>query len=301
VTCTYCGCRNADGESRCRRCGRKAGDTLTGEVPLRIDGALAAMPRIAPASVSEERETSRVGGAELARAVQRPLFHDRAAPNVIPFEIYAPAPARPRRTEPVSLMPEQQPAGPAKRDPVKRRVKPPIPEAQGSLDFLPAIPDQPRTLGTTVESVIICEAPVATPVHRAIAAALDWSMVLIGYGLFLLAFRVAGGQFTLGKSNLILFGGALLLVAFTYGLFWAMAGTETAGMRWARLKLITFEGFPPEPQQRLLRFAGFCMSIGTVLGLLWSLADEESLAWQGHISRTFPTPRALESQVFCRR
>ncbi len=297
MTCTYCGCRNADGESRCRRCGRKAGDALTGEMPLRVDGALAAMPRMAPAAGTGERETSRVGGAELARAVQRPLFQDRAAPNVIPFEIYAPAPVRPRRTERVS----PTPADPAKRDPAKRRVKPQVPEAQGSLDFLPAIPDQPRTLGTTVEAVIICEAPVATPVHRAIAAVLDWSMVLIGYGLFLLAFRLAGGQFTLGKSNLFLFGAALLLVAFTYGLFWAMAGTETAGMRWARLKLITFEGFPPEPQQRLLRFAGSCMSICTVLGLLWSLADEESLAWQDHISRTFPTPQALESQVFCRQ
>jgi uncharacterized RDD family membrane protein YckC len=302
VTCTYCGCRNADGESRCRRCGRKPGDTLSAEVPLRIEGALAAVPRLALAGVTEERAANRVGGAELARAVQRPLFQDRAAPNVIPFEIYAPAPARPRKSERSSPLPTEQPrTDPARRDPAKRRPKPQVSDAQGSLDFLPAIPDQPRTLSTTVEAVIICEAPVATPVHRAIAAALDWSMVLIGYGLFLLAFRLAGGQFIAGKANLMLFAAALLLVAFTYGLFWAISGTETAGMRWARLKLITFEGFPPEPQQRLLRFAGSCMSICTVLGLLWSLADEESLAWQDHISRTFPTPRASELQVFCRR
>jgi uncharacterized RDD family membrane protein YckC len=217
------------------------------------------------------------------------LFQDRPAPNVIPFETYAPAEPRPRRTEHT------------RSDPAKaRRAKPPVSEAQGSLDFLPAISDQPRTLGTTVEAVIICEAPVATSLHRAIAAALDWSMVLIGYGLFLLAYRLAGGQFVLTKTNLLLFTAALVLVAFTYGLFWAIARTETAGMRWVGLRLITFEGFPPEPHQRLLRFAGSCLSFGTLLGLLWSLADEESLGWQDHISRTFPTPVVAQSQVFCR-
>jgi uncharacterized RDD family membrane protein YckC len=253
-------------------------------------GALAAVPQAKPPDTTEHGELTRRQSADLGRAVQRPLFQDRPAPNVIPFETYAPPISRPRRSD----QPRTDPAKP-------RRAKSQISDAQASLDFLPAVPEQPRTLGTTVEAVIICEAPVATPMHRAIAAALDWSMVLIGYGLFLLAYRLAGGQFLTGKVNMIMFGAMLVLMAFTYGLFWTIAGTETAGMRWARLRLISFEGFPPEPQQRALRFAGSCLSIGTVLGLLWSLADEESLAWQDHISRTFPTPLASESQIFCRR
>jgi uncharacterized RDD family membrane protein YckC len=264
------------------------------EVSLRTEGALAAA-----VALRVDRDSARPSGA-MARAVQRRLFTDQPAPNVIPFETYAPVEPRPRRANRPSTGQEGDP--PKRSDPAKaRRTKPRVSDAQGSLDFLPAIADQPRTLGTTVEAVIICEAPVAIPLHRAIAAGLDWSMVLIGYGLFLLAFRLAGGQFVPGKSNLLMFGAALVLVAFTYGMFWAIAGRETAGMQWARLRLITFEGFPPEPRQRLLRFAGSCLSFGTVLGLLWSLADEESLAWQDHISRTFPTPRASESQIFYRR
>jgi hypothetical protein len=35
---------------------------------------------------------------------------------------------------------------------------------------------------------------------------------------------------------------------------------------------------------------GSCLSVCSVVGLLWSLVDEESLAWQDHISGTFPTP-----------
>jgi uncharacterized RDD family membrane protein YckC len=288
VTCTYCGCRNAEDEIRCRRCGRKPGDTLSTEFPLRTDGALATAPKQATAPQAAAKSARTASTPDLSRAVQRPLFQDRPAPNVIPFETYAPVEPRPRRTDPARP-----------RKPQAAKSKPRVSE-QASLDFLPAIPDQPRTLGTTVEAVIICDAPVATPIHRAIAAALDGSMVLLGYGLFLLAYALAGGQFVMGKQNLIVFAATLLLVAFTYGLLWAIAGTETAGMRWVGLRLITFEGFPPEPRQRILRFAGSCLSLGTIVGLLWSLADEESLGWQDHISRTFPTPRLSESQIFSR-
>jgi uncharacterized RDD family membrane protein YckC len=279
MTCTYCGCRNADGEHRCRRCGRKSGDRLPGELVLPTQGALAAVAQAAPQAPLRT--------PNLARAVQRPLFQEKPDSNVIPFEAFAPprVPARPR----------------AAAKPQPRRPSRSVSEAQGSLDFLPAMPAQTRTLGTTVEAVIFCEAPVATPLHRAVAAALDWSMVLIGYGLFLLAFSQAGGQFVLTRSNLMVFAAALPLVAFTYGMFWAVAGTETAGMRWTRLRLTTFDGFPPEPRHRALRFAGSCLSFCTVVGSLWALADEESLTWQDHISRTFPTPLASDSQIFHRR
>jgi len=142
---------------------------------------------------------------------------------------------------------------------------------------------------------------VATTLHRAVAAALDWSMVLIAYGLFLATYRLCGGQFAFDKLNAIVFGSALLLIGLTYGLFWTIANSETAGMRWTHLKLTTFDGFQPDMRQRVTRFAGSCLSFCTIVGLLWSLVDEESLTWQDHISGTFPTPRALDSQIFVRR
>ena len=227
-----------------------------------------------------------------ARPMQGLLFPERPASNVIPIASYAPVrvEARPRaRTEAGS------------RSPSKPAVKRPrAPEGQSSLDFLPSMPAQPRKLGTTVEAVIYCELPVATTLHRAVAAALDWSMVLIGYGLFLLAFRLMGGEFILTKANLSLFGAMFLLVGFTYGLFFALAGAETPGMLWTQLRLTTFDGFPPEKKHRFIRFGGACLSRCTLLGLLWSLADEECLTWQDHISLTFPTPRELDSQLIRR-
>jgi len=176
-----------------------------------------------------------------------------------------------------------------------------VAETQGKLELLPAIPAKPRTLATTVEAVICCEAKPPIPQHRALAAAFDWAMVLIGYGLFLALFCLCGGAFVLTKPNLLIFGAALLLVGLTYGLFFAIAGTETAGMHWTCLRVLTFDGFPPDGGQRLLRFAGACLSLSTVVGLLWCLVDEEGLTWTDHISRTFPTPREWDSLVFRRR
>jgi hypothetical protein len=72
-------------------------------------------------------------------------------------------------------------------------------------------------------------------------------------------------------------------------------------MHWTQLRLTTFDGFPPERKHRLVRFFGASLARCTLLGLFWSLADEESLAWQDYISRTFPTPREAETLVFRRR
>jgi uncharacterized RDD family membrane protein YckC len=293
MTCGYCGFRNSEGEHRCRRCGRKPGDGPAWPLTVhRTDGALAAAPQNEAVTAPQGAAAAAAAG-DLGRAVQPSLFAARPVSNVIPFESYAGSRAEIRPLP--AAEPRKTTARPAARRSAARES-----DVQAALDFLPAAPAVPRTLGTTVEAVIACEAPVATPLHRAVAAALDWSIVFIGYGLFLLAYRLAGGAFVLNRATISVFAGTLPLVAFTYGLFWTLACTETPGMRWTQLRFTTFEGVAPDRRQRILRFAGSCVSVCTLIGLLWSLADEESLNWQDHISRTFPTPLASEMQVFHR-
>ncbi|HEY1340600.1 MAG TPA: RDD family protein [Bryobacteraceae bacterium] len=289
MTCSFCGTRNSDGEHRCRRCGRRPGDTLTGGgfTLHATQGALATKVQpIAQVELAEPAEPPRP--PNFTRAVQGSLF-DKATTNVIPIAQYAPPRPKPKPAA------AKSPAKPAARRASR------VVEGQGSLDFLPPAAAKPRTLGTTVEAMIYCDAPVAATLHRAVAAALDLSLVLIAYGLFFAVYALFGGGFELNRLNLTMLGGMLLLIGFTYGLFWTVARTETPGMHWTHLKLTTFDGFPPDGKQRVLRFAGSCLSVCTVVGLLWSLADEENLTWQDHMSRTFPTPRELESQVFRRR
>lgn len=296
MTCSYCGTRNGEGEHRCRRCGRRPDDTLTGEFSLvRTDGALAAqlqpVERTAEPAVKPPRIVAHAGGrpagAAPQRAVQGSLFQERPNPKIIAIADYAPPPARPK---PAAKTAAAKPA---------RKPRPAVQE-QGQLPFLPPQAAKPRTLGTTVDSVIYCEAPVATSLHRLVAAALDWAIVLIGYGVLLAVFCALGGQIVLNRTTAMAFAGMLLVTGFAYGMVWTVACSETAGMHWMKLRLTTFDGFPPEPRQRVLRFFGSCLSACTLLGLLWSLADEESLTWQDHISRTFPTPITLDQQIFRR-
>jgi hypothetical protein len=83
-------------------------------------------------------------------------------------------------------------------------------------------------------------------------------------------------------------------------LLYTIMGSETWGMRCTQLTVVTFDGDRPEPKHWMLRLLGSCLSYCTVLGMAWIFADEESLAWQDHISGTFPTPRDSGNQVFRR-
>ena len=281
MSCKYCGYGMGEAEHRCRRCGRTPDDRLMPNVvhraaALQLETAQVEAP---PATVSQS--------SGFRPGVQARLFQDEGGSNVIAF---------PRHGETRRRRVAESAPGPVAK-PRVRRARAAV-EEQANLDFRPVSKSQPRTLGTTVDAVIHCDDPVAARLHRAIAAAFDWSLVAIGYALFLLVFRLAGGAFAPNRANVMALGGALLLIACAYGMVCVMAGSETVGMRWAGLRLVSFNGFAPDPKQRLLRFVGSCLSVCTVVGLVWSLWDEERLTWQDHISGTFPTAPAAGTRVF---
>jgi len=259
-----------------------------------ITGAVATKLQPMARDQAEPSWKTRRVAPQLSHPVQAQLFDARPEGNVVSIAHYAP------RTEPKPRVKSETATRTGAVKPAVRKAKP-APEGQGSLDFLPPLPAKPRELGSSVEAVIFCEFPVATTLHRAVAAALDWSMVLIGYGFFLAAVRALGCDLTLNKTNILMFGAMFLMIGFAYGLCFAIAGADTAGMVWTRLRLTTFDGFPPELRQRLGRFAAASLNRCIMLGLLWSLADEESLSWHDHMSRTFPTPREAGTAVFQRR
>jgi uncharacterized RDD family membrane protein YckC len=217
------------------------------------------------------------------------LFQDRLSGKVIPFGgILEPPPPKPKPVTRTSTRPLRRP-GLAN-------------DAQPSLDFLQPAPPAPRKLSTTVEAVIVCDAPVAAPMHRACAAAIDGSMILIACGLFLTVFYLMGGTFPMRKPAILVMGAAAILIAMFYGFVWVCAGGQTPGMRAFRLTLINFDGYAPDPVSRWLRFLGACLGYcAGGLGLLWALLDEESLAWHDHISKTFPTFHGPETSFVRRR
>jgi len=160
-------------------------------------------------------------------------------------------------------------------------------------------PQGPRTLKTQVEAVIYCDADVATPKHRAIAAAIDGGMIFFAFGLFLFAFHFMGGMFRLNRQTMPFFIGVFGMLATFYGMLWIWAGRDTVGMRCTGLRLIDFDGFPANRRCRLVRSMGTWLSFcAGGIGLLWALADEEKLTWHDHMSKSFPTFQESNSTFF---
>lgn len=212
-----------------------------------------------------------------------------------------PAEAKPRVVYQRSLFPQMQQVVPipvlrgsdardTMKPPRQRRTGRKVHADQQSLDF--AAPK----VRTALEAVIYCDAPVASPVHRMVAVALDASMILMAVGMFMVTFQFVGPFLGVdagvsGRTVPLLAGIAAAFGFLYYGLF-ALANGDTPGMMWAQLELKDFDGQRPGRRQRVRRlFAKGLSVLAAGLGLLWALVDEESLTWHDHISRTFPTPR----------
>ena len=222
---------------------------------------------------------------------QRPLFREASLQDVwgsrkvIPIPTLTPVQPnqkRRARSEPAASRRTPRASGSSSVD---RRAA----DLQQTLDFHGA-PANAGTLGTQVEAVIYCDAKVAVPAHRAMAVAVDASMVLIGMGLILAVFFLSGGDIVLSKNNVPFLLGAALGVALFYKSLWYMANADTPGLHFAGLRLVDFDGRAPRREQRRLRqMAGVLSLVSVGLGLIWALVDEEGLTWHDHISKTFPT------------
>jgi uncharacterized RDD family membrane protein YckC len=269
MECRYCQTTNSADDHRCRRCGRRIRMTPsyigTAAAPaLQFETSERPAPaRPAVASPSETRPIT----------YQPALFTSREFPRVVPFESIAPG----------SVEPATRKVNPSAARQRPRKVI----AGQQSLEFSPNVRS-----ARAPEGAIYCDAPVAVTPHRAIAAALDGSMILISVALFGVVFYLAGGQIVLNAKTAPLFLAVLTALIALYRLVWCFTEADSPGMRWAHLGLINFDGQPPSRKQRLSRAAsGFLSLAAGGLGLLWALVDEETLTWHDHISKTFPTPR----------
>lgn len=278
MECRYCQAMNAEDDHRCSRCQRRLRMT-----PVYTSSAAAPALNYESDAQPRAKATSGAGIAvepALPPLTRRPityqpsLFSSRELPRVVAFETIAPSVLEP---------PVRKPA-PSRPRPRHRRVIP----GQQSLEFAPAAGSGRHALA---EGGIYCDAPVAVGAHRAMAAVLDASMILIGLGVFgTIVYAVAGAPVVNSKTIPLLVGITAVLTFF-YRLLWSMANGDSPGMRWTHLTLVNFDGQKPTRKQRMYRFGSGVLSLcAGGLGLLWALVDEETLTWHDHISRTFPTP-----------
>jgi uncharacterized RDD family membrane protein YckC len=275
INCSYCRAANAVDDHRCHRCGRRLhvtppqvlasayGVTQTATArALRPSPELEAVAEAQPAPGAEPEPRLR------RAAYQRSLFG--LTSQIVPFESIAPKTERVR----------------ARREIGKPRARGPIP-GQQSLEFMASA----QAPDTELEARIYCDAQVAIVAHRVIAAGVDLSVVAIALGVFISIVQLVCGQVLFSRDTVPIYLVIAAIFGLLYKVLWSLANGDSPGMRFARLRLVNFEGRRPDREQRLLRSASGCLSfMAAGLGVVWALVDEESLTWHDHISKTFPTP-----------
>lgn len=283
MNCRYCGVWNDEDEHRCQRCGRRLQLAAARPAPDLYPIRSAAAPELhtqveveAPPKPPQQRPE--VGARMEGRTapVQRSLF---GSPRVVQFEDFA-AGGRTRRREAAKVT-GRRPRRPALED-----------GPQQGFDFPAPASSSSRLLRTSVEAEVCCDAPVASLVHRLLAVALDLSIVVIASGVVTSMYYFAGGELRFTKQTVPVLFAVPALLYFFYSAICCIARKETPGMNWTGLTLLNFDGHRPTVKQRWARLGGTCLAIlAGGLGILWALGDEESLAWQDHISGTFPSYR----------
>src|SRR5260221_3613113 len=196
MECFYCRHLNPEDEPRCQRCARRlhAGPARPAPGSYSVAATAWAVEPAVEQAVSPPAAEPTPQRTQPLR--QTRLFSDPDSGKVLQF----PSAPKPQAPKPKSRRHASQPS-----------------DSQSFLDFNPPAPHAPRTLKTSVEAVIYCDAPVATPTHRAVGFALDFSIVAMAMVGFLLTFYLCGGEFQKINSGISLgFGGAVPWLSLFY-------------------------------------------------------------------------------------
>ena len=131
---------------------------------------------------------------------------------------------------------------------------------------------------------------VAPVPRRAIAAAIDASLIALIFVAVVAAQQIAAGRPPVTNGMLALYVAIPALLAIAYGAVFSILGLDTVGTCLAHLRLVGFDGTPAGGRDRAMRLCGKCFGLaGLGFGLAWVLIDKQHLTWHDRLSRTFPS------------
>ena len=126
-------------------------------------------------------------------------------------------------------------------------------------------------------------------VSRIAAGVTDLVIVAAIYMIFLLTtYLEMPENFTPDRRVLGIYGLGYLSLVTIYLFLFMLSGSQTPGMKFRRLGVVTTEDVPLDPKRACLRGFGYLISIlPLLLGFLWMLIDPEHLTWADKVSGTY--------------
>ena len=188
-------------------------------------------------------------------------------------------------------------------DPVLDRDRPriveapeilPPPPALGGMLIEPAQPE-PADKGAgfpyTAASASPSASPSASIARRALAALVDGVVLATALAAFAAIFLRLNPSLNPFRGPLPILAGALAVVAVllwkAYEFLFVVYTGSTPGLRAARLRLVEFDGSPPNRRLRRWRvLASLLSAFSAGLGYLWCVLDQDGLCWHDRITRT---------------
>lgn len=133
------------------------------------------------------------------------------------------------------------------------------------------------------------------PMHRRLLAGLVDGALIVGAVLFAASIALNHARQLPGIHALELGSALGLAVAATlYQALFLTLASATPGMRYAHIRLTSFDDQNPTRAQRTRRLGALLLSILPVgLGMAWSIFDEDHLSWHDRFSRTYPKSAPL--------
>ena len=123
---------------------------------------------------------------------------------------------------------------------------------------------------------------------RAMASLFDGGLVLAAVVLFAAIFAKVAGQVPGGWPGLAALAAATFVLHVVYGLLFFSFGTQTPGMRYARIGFCTFTDENPTRSALRKRVLTQLLALAPLgMGLLWALLDEDRLGWHDRLSRMY--------------
>jgi uncharacterized RDD family membrane protein YckC len=152
---------------------------------------------------------------------------------------------------------------------------------------LPAVPEDE-----------ILEEPVLEPHAAPIEAApLDWRLLagVVNFALILaatLGASLAAAAYADQLPTLRMVGSGSMMafscITALYCVLFCLLANGTPGMKYAHLRLVTFDGHTPGMVRRAARLAAMVLSaLPLGLGLIWYVFDEDRLCWHDRLTRTY--------------